>query len=69
MAIESFRMSIYNRWGEKLFESADIAIGWDGNYRNVSAPVGVYIYLIEYSYIEKGHLERKIKKGTVQLVR
>jgi gliding motility-associated-like protein len=40
---------IYNRWGEKIRELRDINEGWDGTYKGVSVPDGVYIYLIEVS--------------------
>ena len=31
--VQSFRMDIYNRWGELLFQSHDANIGWDGRYK------------------------------------
>jgi len=38
---------IYNRWGNKVYESSDIDSGWDGTYNGKPQPVGVYIYTIE----------------------
>jgi len=40
-------MKIYNRWGEKLFETNDLNGGWDGFYMGQPAIEGVYICLIE----------------------
>jgi gliding motility-associated-like protein len=37
---------IYNRWGEKVFESTAIEPGWDGTFRDSKQPVGVYVYYI-----------------------
>jgi gliding motility-associated-like protein len=51
--IASFRMDIYNRWGEKVFNSDNINTGWDGSYKNQLAPIGVYTYLIEAQTIDK----------------
>lgn len=42
--IKSYEMLVYNRWGEKIFESNDIETGWDGKTGEIDAPVGNYIY-------------------------
>jgi gliding motility-associated-like protein len=43
-----YSLSIYNRWGEKLFETDDYTQGWDGTYQGEKCWQGVYIYLIRY---------------------
>ena len=35
---------IYNRWGELVFESNDINLGWDGRFRGVLQEQEVYVY-------------------------
>jgi gliding motility-associated-like protein len=40
-------MRIYNRWGEKVFETNDLAGGWDGIANNEPAIEGTYICMIE----------------------
>lgn len=46
--VESFQITIFDRWGEKVFESTDIYKGWDGNLRNgKNAPSGAYVYRIQ----------------------
>ncbi len=47
--IESFAMYIYNRWGQKVFETKDITHGWDGTFQGKASPAGTYVYLIENS--------------------
>jgi gliding motility-associated-like protein len=37
---------IYNRWGELVFATNDKTKGWNGKYRSVEQPVGVYVYQI-----------------------
>jgi gliding motility-associated-like protein len=44
----SYRFSVYNRWGELLFESLDYQTGWDGTYGGKMMPQGVYIWKIEF---------------------
>ena len=64
--ITSFTLMIYNRYGEKVFESNDLSIGWDGNHKGQPENTGVFAYYLEYEYIsgEKGSL-----KGNITLVK
>jgi gliding motility-associated-like protein len=57
---------IFNRWGEKVFESADINKGWDGRYNDQDQPMGVYIYDVEAQTID-GRVFKK--QGNVTLIR
>jgi len=42
--IVEYKLQIYNRWGQLLFESDDVNIGWDGYYKNELCQMGVYIW-------------------------
>lgn len=44
----SYNMTIYNRWGEIVFESKDAAVGWDGTYNGVLAQEGSYTWTIQF---------------------
>lgn len=46
--IVSFKMRIYNRWGELLFETTDMNNGWDGYYKGKIVQVDTYVYVVEY---------------------
>lgn len=48
----NYRLSIYNRWGETIFESTNHTVGWDGHLEFVLCPDGIYTYLISYTKIE-----------------
>jgi PKD repeat protein/dTDP-4-dehydrorhamnose 3,5-epimerase-like enzyme len=41
--VKDFRMRIFNRWGELIFESTDVLRGWDGYYRDQLSPQDVYV--------------------------
>ena len=45
---DSFRMDIFDRWGENIFSSSNFRKGWDGTVKGNSklAPQGVYTYKI-----------------------
>jgi len=60
-----YQMIIYNRWGEKIFETTDINIGWDGTYKSYTITTGVYVYII--SIISNG--EKISRRGSFTLIR
>lgn len=64
-----FSMQIFNRWGELIFESNNIEIGWNGNYgpNNTAAPSGVYTYQVRYRF--DGMQESKTIQGHLSLLR
>ena len=41
------KVSIYNRWGEELFNSTGYPVPWDGKYKGKDLPVGTYYYVID----------------------
>lgn len=59
--------TIYNRWGQKVFETKDAAKGWDGKANGVLAEAGAFNWMIEY--INPFKKEVVFKKGMVLLVR
>ncbi len=61
-----YKMTVLNRWGEKIFESTNPDFGWDGRIRGDLAPQGVYAYVIEMLSFNGFQLQRK---GTVLLTR
>ena len=67
-AISNYKMTIWNRWGELIFETDDPLKGWNGSKNNDGhdSPQGVYVYQIEY-LAPRG--ESKKLKGHVTLVR
>jgi gliding motility-associated-like protein len=57
---------VYDRWGNKVFESSDLLIGWDGNYKGQPAQVDAY----GYYFTGRCELGEKITlKGNVTLLR
>ncbi|TXB67184.1 T9SS type B sorting domain-containing protein [Vicingus serpentipes] len=64
--IETISVSIYNRWGELVWETDDETEGWDGTYEGKEASAGVYVYKMKVSYWE-GDFETK--SGNITLIR
>lgn len=65
--LTGFRMQVFNRWGQVVFETNRIdGRGWDGKFNDVDQPQGVYIYLID------AEIDRRISeqyRGNVTLLR
>ncbi len=47
--VNRLQMTIYNRWGEIIFSSTNVADRWDGTYQGKPVPQGVYLYMIQYT--------------------
>ncbi|MFT6333887.1 MAG: gliding motility-associated-like protein [Halioglobus sp.] len=65
---QDYRMNVWNRWGEKVYETLDPNVGWNGKKDNSgeNSPVGVYVYTIQYTG-PRG--EANELKGHVTLIR
>lgn len=60
-----FRISIYNRWGERVFHSQNMAQTWDGTYNGKPCDAGTYFYVIDIS----NRVSEKNRKGDLLLIR
>jgi gliding motility-associated-like protein len=59
-------MSIYNRYGERIFFTTDRSKSWDGRYKTLLQPGDVYAYLF---YLETLNGKKITQKGTFVLIR
>ena len=57
---------IFNRWGQKIYETDDILAGWDGKYNNADQEIGAYMYIFVGTDEENNEI---INKGTITLLR
>jgi len=70
--IRYLRLSVYNRWGQLVFESqnpnmtGDITLGWDGIFNGELQEPGVYVYKLE---VECSDNRTFNKKGNITLIR
>jgi gliding motility-associated-like protein len=64
--ITKLRFIIWNRWGQKVFETNDKNIGWDGKFNGAVQPMDVYAYTLEVEFFDGKHAT---KKGDLTLIR
>jgi gliding motility-associated-like protein len=65
--LSKYNLQVWNRWGEKIFETTDIREGWDGVYEGMAQEMGVYVWKCEYTL--SGDTKGKTASGNVTLVR
>ncbi len=64
--IRNISLKIFNRWGEKVFETTNSLAGWDGTYKGVLQSSGVYIYESIITYLDN---TQETKNGSITLIR
>lgn len=62
-----FRLRIFDRWGELIFESTDMAEGWDGTFKGEIVQQDTYVYVVDYKTTCDGTTRKKI--GHVNVIR
>lgn len=61
-----YTLSVFNRWGQRIFHTNQLMVGWDGTYAGTAVPAGVYSYVISFVDTSGEEVE---KRGAVLLVR
>lgn len=64
--IKNFNLQVYNRWGQKAFESNDINKGWDGKINGILQPQGAFVWIIRYDTFTSE--EQMLLKGSFVLI-
>ncbi len=62
-AFPTFELSVFNRYGQLVFENKNTNQPWDGTYKGQPAATGAYVYVIDLKQFPG------ILKGTVMIVR
>jgi gliding motility-associated-like protein len=64
--IAKMRFIIWNRWGQKVFETNDRNEGWDGKVKGVVQPMDVYAYTLDVEFFDR---TKTTRKGDITLIR
>lgn len=64
--ISDLYFTIYNRWGEKVFETTKQSEGWDGYYKNKLSDPAVFVYYLKVKCFDG---QEYFKKGNITLIR
>lgn len=66
ICIESYAFIIYDKYNIQTFTSYNPNIRWDGTYKGMAAPLGLYTYQIQATTIEGKLIQ---KEATINLLR
>ncbi len=58
--------SVYNRWGEVVFQTSEMGTGWDGRHKGRELPAGTYVWILKAEDIT-GYTHQL--KGSITLIR
>ncbi|MBC7381590.1 MAG: gliding motility-associated C-terminal domain-containing protein [Bacteroidia bacterium] len=64
--LKNYRMIIFNRYGEKVFENIDISRGWNGEHKGIKQDTGGFVWQCRYQF--EGEAEQ-YKSGSLLLIR
>ncbi|MGB3008585.1 MAG: gliding motility-associated C-terminal domain-containing protein, partial [Chitinophagaceae bacterium] len=64
--ISKMQFIIWNRWGQKVFETNNQKIGWDGKLKGMLQPMDVYAYTLNIEFFDG---TKTTKKGDITLIR
>jgi gliding motility-associated-like protein len=64
--IESFTLQIYNRWGNKIFETDDINTGWDGTYKGNELDPAVFVYILKVKFTNGAEI---LEDGNITIIK
>lgn len=65
-SVKNYGFLIFNRNGQKIFETREYGKGWDGTLKGKSQPAGSYVYHIKYTNIFGTDT---VENGSVLLIR
>ncbi|HYH15847.1 MAG TPA: PKD domain-containing protein [Flavisolibacter sp.] len=64
--IQQIKFIIWNRWGQKVFETDSHRVGWDGRFKGTLQPMDVYAYTLEVNFTDG---TKASKRGDITLIR
>jgi gliding motility-associated-like protein len=65
--LSEYHFAVYNRWGQKLFETSELSKGWDGKFRGQLQEYGAYVWYCRYK--KSNTSKASTIKGTTTLIR
>lgn len=66
-AWKQFEVEVFDRWGEKVYQSNDMYFKWDGRYHGTLLTPAVFVYQVKIVYLD--NYVPKLYKGSVTLMR
>ncbi len=65
-SLENYQLSVYNRWGQRVFYSTNPLAKWDGTVKGMKTDGNVFVWFSEFNLARQ---PKELRKGTVVLIR
>lgn len=66
--VTDWSLEIFNRWGERVFQSSNPNQGWDGTFENLPCQDGQYNYVVKFRPCHEPYIRRQ-REGVINLLR
>ncbi len=57
--IKKFNLVVYDRNGEKVFETSDLAVGWNGTYKGKQLNTAIFVYYLTGEFLNTNKINQK----------
>lgn len=64
--VKEFRLFVFDRWGQKIYDSDQLTKAWDGTYHGVESPIDTYVWRVDLTELNG---DRHTTYGHVNLLR
>jgi gliding motility-associated-like protein len=67
--LKSYQLEVFNRWGEKVYQSDQWGENWDGRVKGRLVENSYFIWKMEYTARFQGSIQRFVRSGVVYVLK
>jgi gliding motility-associated-like protein len=68
--LNSYQVTVFNKWGQQVYTSNDASTGWNGTFEGNQCPVDLYVYIANYTVGPQSSVSKpRVQRGTVTILR
>lgn len=67
--ITDYTFKVYDRWGTEVFKTTSLDDGWDGHFQSLPMAMGVYVYFVQFEYMDDRGGGSDLLTGDVMLMK
>jgi gliding motility-associated-like protein len=64
--VRTMSLTIYNRWGQKIFAGTELSMGWDGTFKGAKQAADAYAYILDAVFVSGNTFH---KQGNITILR
>jgi gliding motility-associated-like protein len=67
--VSRYNFSIYNRWGNRLFQTQSLDEGWDGFFNDKAVSSDMYLWVLEYDIKIGNKVQTYVESGDINIIK